>query len=65
MNIRWRHWWDVNQNISWKGGPVTHRTLHVAGLLGEKAYGISVQAEVRFEKQYLEAAKGIIANKLH
>jgi hypothetical protein len=65
MNIQWRYWWDTSQYMTFQGGHCTQQMLHVAGLRGVKTYGISVKADIRFEKQYLEAAKQIIANKLH
>ena len=65
MNIQWRYWWDTCQARKIDGSFNTENTLHVAGLAGQKAYGISVKADVRFERQYLEAAKKLIANKLH
>jgi len=65
MEIQWRYWWDTCQTLKLNRGSLTESTLHVAGLLGDKSYGISVRANIAFEKQLLEAAKKHIAQKLH
>ena len=65
MDIQWKYWWDHSRWISLKGSAVMEDTLHVAGKLGQNAYGITVKGDVRHEALLVRAAKQHITAKLN